>query len=102
MVKQRDECSDRVHDVTEAPALLAVSVHGEVVSLERLTHEPGQDHPELARLTRADAIEQARDDRGDAAVAPVRAGEDLIDRLARGVRPARLERGPQDPIGVLM
>ena len=68
---------------------------------ERLTDEGGHDHPEVAGLARADAVEEPNDDRLEASVLPVGVREDLVDGLRGAVRPAGDERGAEDPVGVL-
>ena len=53
-----------VPDVGEAARLRPVAEHRDRPSRERLLHEVRNDHPVLARLPRADGVEQADDDDG--------------------------------------
>ena len=62
MVASMSKCVSVVVDVGEATRLLAVCVDRQGIPGERLTDEPGQNHPVGAGLARADGVEQTDDD----------------------------------------
>ena len=101
VLEQIDERAGRVVDVAEAARLVAVAVHLERLVRQRGAHEAGDDHPVLAALPRADGVEQARDDDPELALLVQRQGEELVERLRVGVRPALRRRRPVDAARVL-
>ena len=87
-----EQRADDVGDVLNAPRLRAVAEHRDRLAGERLPHEVRDHHAVLARLARADGVEEAHDDHRQLAFLPVGEREELVDGLAARVRPAVLRR----------
>jgi hypothetical protein len=83
-----DDRLDRVIDVGEAARLGAVAVDRQVVALQGLRDEAGQDHAVGAELSRPDRVEEPDDDCARILLARVAEGEHLAERLRGGVPPA--------------
>src|SRR3954471_9873858 len=101
-VEQQGQRVHRVGDVHEAARLGAAPVDGEVLARKGLLHEARQHHPVGALLTRADGVEEAGDHDLRVAVPHVAMRERLAEGLRGGVAPARLERGAEHAIGLLV
>ena len=88
--------------MAEAPRLAAVAVDLERLSGQSALHEARDDVPVAAVLPRPDGVEEARDHAAQAALVAKRQGEELVERLRVGVRPALRGRRPVDPLRVLL
>ena len=100
-VRQLDDGADHVAHVAEAAGLVPVAEDGDGLAGEGLADEGGDDHAVAAGLARADGVEEAGDDDGQAPLAGVRQGEELVDGLGAGVAPPALVGGADDEVVVL-
>ena len=89
---------DDIAHVAEAARLFAVAVDLQRLVLQRGRHEAGEDHAVHAHLPRADGVEEADDDDGQAVLAVVGQAQKFVDALGIGVAPARVSRGTHDHV----
>jgi len=87
-----NQCLHSIENVTEAPALGAISKHGDRLVQKRLTDEVWQDHAIAPSLSRSNGIEQS--DNSDWNMLFIKIGEaqKLIESLRAGIAPPRLVR----------
>ena len=86
----------------EAARLRAIAEHGQGLAGQRLASKPREHHPVGCGLAGADGVEKPGDDHLGAQLAVVPVGEHLAEGLGVRIVPARLRRGAEEAVGLLV
>ena len=99
--EQAEEGFDGVADETEGPGLCAVAKDPQWVVGPGGGQEPRQHHAVAAGLSRADRVEESRDDDRQAAFPRIGQGQELVHQLRARVAPPADVRRPDQQIVLL-